>query len=88
MAAPDPLVEMSDFPLATRAPSTRSLKCQIFLLQRGRRPYMAQSGHAAHAGECPLLGVKQTSTGVTSMSAYDPKRTLNRVLKLTSCILP
>jgi hypothetical protein len=26
---------------------THSLKCQIFLLHRGRRPYMAHSGHSA-----------------------------------------
>jgi hypothetical protein len=29
-----------------------------------------------HARECPLLGVKQTSTGGDPMSAFDPKRTL------------
>src|SRR5262249_54228475 len=28
-----------------------------------------------HADECPLLGVNRTSLQVTSMSAFDPKRT-------------
>jgi hypothetical protein len=40
-------------------------------------PLLAQSGHADCAAECPLLGVKRTSTGANPMSAFDPKRTLN-----------
>jgi hypothetical protein len=35
----------------------------------------AQSGHGDRAQRCPLLGVKRTSGGGASMSAYDPKRT-------------
>src|SRR5436853_7637993 len=42
-----------------------------FLLHRGRRPYMAQNGHARAASECPLSGVKRTSAGPSEMSAYD-----------------
>jgi len=38
-------------------------------------PLLAQSGHAGRGNECPLLGVKQTSGGRASMSAYDLKRT-------------
>ena len=30
----------------------------------------------SRAEPCPLLGVKRTSSGRASMSAYDPKRTL------------
>ena len=39
---------------------------------------LAQSRHAqcACADECPLLGVKRTWSGLVSMSANDPKRTL------------
>src|SRR5438309_8672152 len=32
-----------------------------FLLHRGRRPYMAHSGHLDCAEGCPLLGIKRTS---------------------------
>jgi hypothetical protein len=46
-------------------------------------PLVAQSGHADCAAECPLLGVKRTSTGANPMSAFDPKRTLARCAKLT-----
>jgi hypothetical protein len=28
-----------------------------------------------YADDCPLLGVKRTSDGLSEMSAYDPKRT-------------
>src|SRR6516165_1313342 len=38
-------------------------------------PLMAQSGHRCGALECPLSGVKRTSGGRASMSAFDPKRT-------------
>ena len=36
---------------------------------------MAQSGHPDPLNQCPLLGVKRTSDGGASMSAFDPKRT-------------
>src|SRR6516164_7195479 len=58
------------------------------LLARGRRdsiaipvccdalsPEMAQSEHPTVARQCPLLGVKRTSTVADLMSAFDPKRT-------------
>jgi hypothetical protein len=38
---------------------------------------MALSGHPSGADECPLLGVKRTSGRRVSMSAFDPKRTLD-----------
>src|SRR5262249_12951588 len=37
--------------------------------------YLAQSGHHAAEFQCPLFGVKQTFLQLTSMSAFDPKRT-------------
>ena len=36
---------------------------------------MAQSGRGDRPQRCPLLGVKRTSLGHASMSAFDPKRT-------------
>jgi hypothetical protein len=36
---------------------------------------LAQSGHHNCAAECPLSGVKRTSTGGNPMSAFDPKAT-------------
>src|SRR5438477_12735432 len=38
-----------------------------FLLHRGRRPYMAQSGHSTVGRQCPLLGVKRTSAGISGI---------------------
>jgi hypothetical protein len=35
--------------------------------------------HAKRGDECPLLGVKRTLDGISGMSAYDPKRTLDLV---------
>jgi hypothetical protein len=43
-----------------------------FLLHRGRRPYMAHSGHAKAAAQCPLSGVKRTSKFKSVTSAFDP----------------
>src|SRR6516162_4315472 len=45
-------------------------RASAFLLQC-MSPLMAQSGHASRAPQCALSGVKQTSRGRTSMSAYD-----------------
>jgi hypothetical protein len=39
---------------------------------------LAQSGHSIVGRQCPLLGVKRTSTGGDPMSAFDPKRTLTK----------
>src|SRR6516165_2553516 len=39
-------------------------------------PLLAPSGHRVGEFQCPLLGVKRTSLGHASMSAFDPKRTL------------
>src|SRR5215471_3202471 len=36
---------------------------------------LAQSGHSTVEFRCPLLGVKRTSRGHRTMSAFDPKRT-------------
>src|SRR5262249_61569743 len=36
---------------------------------------LAQSGHPSSRPQCPLLGVKRTLSQLTSMSAFDPKRT-------------
>jgi hypothetical protein len=36
---------------------------------------MAQSGHPHRLNRCPLSGVKQTSCGRETISAFDPKRT-------------
>src|ERR1022692_2597481 len=47
-----------------------SLKCQIFSLHRGRRPYMALSGQSSRARVCPLLDAASTdrrNTGVKSL---------------------
>jgi len=44
---------------------------------RGQCPLLAQSGHPDALNQCPLLGVKRTSSGLDPMSAYDPKRTLS-----------
>jgi putative ABC transport system substrate-binding protein len=41
-----------------------------------RLPLLAQVRHHERAERCPLLGVKRTSGGQASMSAFDPKRTL------------
>jgi hypothetical protein len=35
-------------------------------------PLLAHSGHHDRAERCPLSGVKQTSSGRASMSAYAP----------------
>jgi hypothetical protein len=43
------------------------LQCMSLLL--------AQSGHPDTWNQCPLSGVKRTSTGGNPMSAFDPKRT-------------
>jgi hypothetical protein len=42
---------------------------------------LAQSGHGDHAQRCPLLGVKRTSTGARPMSAFDPFRQSQRVVR-------
>jgi hypothetical protein len=44
------------------------------LLQR-MSPLLAQSGHPDTLDQCPLLGAKRTFLQLTSMSAFDPKRT-------------
>src|SRR5215468_2696690 len=44
------------------AAPTKSATRRFFLPTRSR-PHMAQSGHAAHARECPLSGVKRTLIG-------------------------
>jgi hypothetical protein len=36
---------------------------------------LAQSGHRNGAAECPLSGVKRTSSRLLAMSAFDPKQT-------------
>jgi hypothetical protein len=36
---------------------------------------LAHSGHATYAQQCPLSGVKRTSTAGNPMSASDPERT-------------
>src|SRR5450759_1118750 len=55
-----------------------SLKCQIFPLHRGRRPYMALNGQTLSAIECPLLDQSGQSWILArdGLSANDPKRTL------------
>jgi hypothetical protein len=45
------------------------------ILQRTSATKSAQSGHFSIEFQCPLLGVKRTSTGGNPMSAFDPKRT-------------
>ena len=40
---------------------------------------MAQSGHLDCAEGCPLLGVKRTSKFKSVTSAFDPKRTWQRL---------
>jgi len=40
---------------------------------------MARRGRAKRVEGCPLLGVKRTSDGGASMSAFDPKRTSARL---------
>jgi len=37
--------------------------------------FLAQSRHRGGVLQCPLSGVKRTSTGANQMSAFDPKRT-------------
>jgi hypothetical protein len=49
------------------------------------RRLLAQSGHRTHADECPLLGVKQTSTGGDPMPAFDPTRTWAAVFAAMHC---
>jgi hypothetical protein len=41
-----------------------------------RVPFMALSGRAKRADECPLSGIKRTWRGLVSMSANDPERTI------------
>jgi hypothetical protein len=48
---------------------------------------MALSGHSLSAIRCPLLGVKQTSYGHETMSAFDPKRTDIKGFGLLPCKL-
>src|SRR6516164_11243564 len=44
------------------------LKTTIGRAQKGAQcPLLAQSGHRTHAGECPLLGVKQTLPGAPAI---------------------
>jgi hypothetical protein len=50
------------------------MRRRAFLLRR-MSPFVAQSGHLFALRQCPLSGVKRTSAGHASMSAYDPKRT-------------
>jgi hypothetical protein len=40
-------------------------------------PLLAQSRHPDRVGECPLSAVKRTSRIKSTMSAFDPKRTLH-----------
>src|SRR6516165_4724458 len=40
------------------------------------RCVFGKSRHPGALNQCPLLGVKRTSGGGASMSAFDPKRTL------------
>jgi len=40
---------------------------------------LAQSGHANHSQQCPLLGVKRTLVGGAPMSAFDPKPTQSAI---------
>ena len=49
-----------------------SRKGLTLLLHRGRRPYMAQSGHAEASIECPLSEVKRTLLQERVMFASDP----------------
>jgi hypothetical protein len=57
------------------AAPTKSATRRFFLPTRSR-PHMAQSGHTDPLNQCLLLGVKRTLLQLTSMSAFDPKRTL------------
>jgi len=45
---------------------TRSLKCPIFLLHRGRRPYMAHRDISRQRSNSVAFGAKRTSTEFTS----------------------
>ena len=47
-------------------------------IDAARCPLLAHSGHPDALNQCPLLGVKRTSLGHASMSAFDPKRTFGR----------
>jgi Cyclic nucleotide-binding domain len=55
-----------------------SLYCRrddrIAILLRCMSLLLAQSGHPDSVSQCPLLGVKRTSAGISGMSAHDPKR--------------
>jgi hypothetical protein len=64
--------------IATNAPHAFLLQCTYLQL--------AQSGHSTAARQCPLLGVKRTSTGGDPMSAYDPKRTFTSDALTTSSL--
>src|SRR5262249_41144452 len=57
-------------PLANSEPSTQRRSKPIDAVDQC--PLLAQSGHAAHPDECPLLGVKRTSLGHSEMSSFDP----------------
>src|SRR5690242_8579190 len=48
---------------------------------------MTQSGHFAAEIQCPLSGVKRTSSSGNPMSAFDPKRTYN-IYSTTSSAWP
>ena len=49
----------------------------LFISDRFREcPLLAQSGHLVLHRTCPLSGVKRTSRGPVTKSAFDPKRTL------------
>jgi len=50
-----------------------SLKCPTFPLHRGRRPYMAQSGHSLLRSKRSLSGLKRTSpeTSLLTQSGHE-----------------
>src|SRR4051812_3667384 len=47
-----------------------SLKCPIFPLHRGRRPYMALLGHANPSAECLLFGVQRKTSAHSEYFAF------------------
>jgi hypothetical protein len=61
------LVEANRFTCVSSTQSSRTIKDRVC-------PKVAQSGHVTPVQQCPLLGVKRTSIGLSEMSAYDPKR--------------
>jgi len=68
------------FKKGQRTPSTKRL-IKIFNWAPVGKSQIFLRALSKSSGRCLLLGVKRTSVGQSSMSAYDPKRTLSGLFR-------